>query len=230
MLQAIDGLMLAHVSLGAGAILAGVLAFAAPKGRPVHILAGRGFVVMMSLSSALGAILGLIKAEQFYITFHAGILALTLILSAWMAARDRSGQPRGAHLFLTGIALLNTVVLGFVGVKAQGAVGGTLMGFAAEDYFFLAGLSGLVVIMDASLLFRKAVSDRHRIARHLWRMGLGFFIAAGSAFTGPGAKAFPEWVQASGLLRLPEFITLALILFWLFFILFRREKAMKTPI
>lgn len=228
MLQAIDGLMLAHVALGTGAILAGVVAFAAPKGRPIHILAGRGFVVMMALSSALGAILGLIKADQFYITFHAGILALTLILSAWMAARDRSGRPGGAYLILTGIALINTVALGVVGVKALGATGGMLMGFAAEDYFFLAGLSGLVVITDASLLFRKTVSDRHRIARHLWRMGLGFFIAAGSAFTGPGAKAFPEVVQASGLLILPELITLALIVFWLIFTLVRREKAMKT--
>ena len=46
-------------------------------------------------------------------------------------------------------------------------------------------------------------------------MCIGFFIAAGSAFTGPGASAFPEAVRDSGILSLPELIIVLLMFLWL---------------
>jgi hypothetical protein len=46
-------------------------------------------------------------------------------------------------------------------------------------------------------------------------MCIGFFIAAGSAFTGPGAYAFLEVVQNSGILSLPELAIILFVLFWL---------------
>jgi hypothetical protein len=46
-------------------------------------------------------------------------------------------------------------------------------------------------------------------------MCIGFFIAAGSAFTGPGASVFPDAVRNSGVLSLPELTIMLLMLFWL---------------
>ena len=80
---------------------------------------------------------------------------------------------------------------------------------------------------DITLVFRKRMSDRRRIARHLWRMGLAFFIAVGSAFTGPGASVFPEALRASGMLALPEAVTAVLILFWLVRTVFHRPRLEK---
>jgi hypothetical protein len=59
-------------------------------------------------------------------------------------------------------------------------------------------------------------------------MCIGFFIAAGSAFTGPGASAFPEVVQRSGILSLPELTIVLLMLFWLWKTLRRRPALVAS--
>ena len=70
-----------HIALGTIAVAAGASALAVRKGAALHIRAGRIFACVMGLSSLLGAVLGLLQADTLYITFHAGILACTLIAS-----------------------------------------------------------------------------------------------------------------------------------------------------
>lgn len=223
----------AHIGSGALAIAAGAVALGARKGAAAHIGAGRMFAVAMILSSALGAVLGLVTLNAFYITFHAGVLGVTLILSSWLTARMRGARMNeanmggkimgGASLTVAIVNLLNVAGLIVAGLHAQSLPGGLLWGFHAADYFFLSGMAGIAALGDISLLLRKTLSDRHRIARHLWRMCLGFFIAAGSAFTGPGANVFPEAVRNSGVLSAPELIIFVLMLFWLARTLLRRS-------
>ena len=213
----------AHVGFGAIAIAAGALALGARKGAAIHIGAGRTFAVAMILSSALGAVLGLLKIDEFYITFHAGVLGVTLILGSWLTVRARGVRLSGVSLSVGVVNLLNLAALIVAGAYALSLPGGLLWGFHAINYFFLAGMAGIAALGDASLLLRKTLSDRHRVARHLWRMCLGFFIAAGSAFTGPGAKAFPESIRNSGILSAPELIIFALMVFWLARTLLRRS-------
>ncbi|MEM9619929.1 MAG: hypothetical protein AAF936_18395 [Pseudomonadota bacterium] len=215
----------AHIGSGALAVAAGALALGARKGAATHIGAGRMFAVAMIISSALGAVLGLIKVDEFFITFHAGVLSLTLILSSWLTARTREGRPGRASLAVGIVNFINAAGLIAAGVYAQSAPDGLLFGFHATDYFFLSGMAGVAALCDISILFRKTLSDHHRVARHLWRMCLGFFIAAGSAFTGPGAEAFPKAVRASGVLSAPELIIFVLMLFWLARTLLRRSTS-----
>lgn len=213
----------AHVGSGAIAIAAGAIALGVRKGAAIHIGAGRLFAVAMIISSALGAVLGLVRADEFYITFHAGVLGVTLILSSWLTARARGTRLGRASLAVGIVNALNAAGLIAAGAYASSLPNGLLLGFHAADYFFLSGMAGVAALGDVSLLFRKALSDRRRIARHLWRMCLGFFIAAGSAFTGPGAKAFPEAVRDSGVLSAPELIIFVLMVFWLVRTLLRRS-------
>ncbi|MEO1243463.1 MAG: hypothetical protein AAFX54_16255 [Pseudomonadota bacterium] len=213
----------AHIGSGAIAVMAGAVALGARKGAAIHIGAGRIFAVAMIISSAIGAVLGLIKMDEFFITFHAGVLSLTLILSSWLTARTRGPRLGGGSL-AAGIAnFLNAAGLIAAGAYALSAPDGLLLGFHATDYFFLSGMAGIAALGDISVLVRKTLSDRHRVARHLWRMCLGFFIAAGSAFTGPGAEAFPEAVRDSGVLSAPELTIFLLMLFWLARTLLRRS-------
>ena len=51
-------------------------------------------------------------------------------------------------------------------------------------------------------------------------MSFGFFIAAGSLFTGPGSKVFPELIRQTGILSAPEAIIALLMVFWLVRVLF----------
>lgn len=214
-----------HVALGSVAVIAGAVALLARKGEGAHKGAGRLFAVAMALVSAIGAALGLAKPETHFITFHAGVLGVTLIASGWLAARAGSRRPGAATSVFGAANLVNAAALVVAGLRAQDLPGGELYGFAAEDYFFLSGMAIIAAIGDASLIFRKSLSARHRIARHLWRMCTGFFIAAGSAFTGPGARAFPEAVRESGILALPELLILIALIFWLARTLWRGPPA-----
>ncbi|MEO1014612.1 MAG: hypothetical protein AAFX08_05430 [Pseudomonadota bacterium] len=203
-----------HVLSGAIAVAVGAVALTARKGATAHIVAGRVFVGAMTLSSVLGAALGLVRADDFLITTFAGVLAAYLVVSGWLAAQDRNVGRRSATGMLSLANFLNAAALfsiGYVALSGDGA----FRGFPAEDYFFLGGMAGIAVVGDAAWFLRKRISDRQRIARHLWRMCLGFFIAAGSAFTGPGQSAFPEAVRNSGLLSLPELIIFLALVFYL---------------
>ncbi len=214
--------LLAHVLLGTLAVVVGAIALGSRKGRKVHISAGRIFVFSMGLASVLGAILGALKFETFWITFHAGILGTTLVASGVLAIRIRTS---GARRLFIGVAVLNA--LNAIGLFAGGWYATTqpnsrLYGFAAEDYFFLFGMAVIAFVGDLKLILGTQISKRHRISQHLIRMCIGFIIAAGSAFTGPGASAFPEAVQNSGILSLPELTIILLMLFWLW-------KTLKKP-
>jgi hypothetical protein len=211
-----------HIATGTIAVLAGAIALAARKGHSVHIWSGRVFAVSMILSSIIGAGLGLFKADQFYITFHAGILSVTLIGSSLLTLRAPRGN--GVHVAINSANFLNVIALVAIGSHALAQPGGIAFGFPADDYFFLAAMAFMAAACDVSLIWRKPLGNPHRIARHLWRMCFGFFIAAGSAFTGPGASAFPEMIRNSGILSLPELVIFLSMLFWLVWTL-RRKPA-----
>ena len=217
--------LLVHVVIGTLAVMAGAVALAVRKGARSHIWAGRIFAVTMGWASAIGAVLGIVEFTDFYITFHAGILGVTLILSGWMTARARSGRLGSVSVGVGVLNALNTAGLVAASAYAASTSESTLFGFHASDYLFLGLMTAVALIGDVSLIFRKALSEKHRIARHLWRMGLGFFIAAGSAFTGPGAVVFSEAVRNSGLLALPELIIIILVVFWLLRTLLAKPKA-----
>lgn len=206
---------LAHVALGAAAVIVGALALASRKGQKVHIGAGRLFVIGMGLSSLLGAVLGAVKFETFWITVHAGILGATLVASGVLVARMRAPRPAGVFKAVAIVNFLNAVALFAAGFHATALPDTRLFGFAAADYFFLFGMAAIVSVADMRVVFGAQISNRHRIAQHLLRMCIGFFIAAGSAFTGPGAAAFPEALRDSGLLSLPELIIVLSMLFFL---------------
>jgi len=208
-------LTLVHVLTGTVAIAAGAVALIARKGAAIHVKGGTVFVVTMGLSSLLGAVLGLMDPANFYITFHAGVLGVTLIASSWLSVRAREGCLGWLNTAVSTANLLNGASLLTLGVLATQADSGRMFGFAASSYFFLFAMTAIAAAGDVSLLFRNALSRAHRIARHLWRMCLSFFIAAGSAFTGPGAEIFPDAIRESGILSLPELLIILALLFWL---------------
>lgn len=208
-------LTLLHIASGALAVLAGALAIGVRKGGRIHVGAGRWFVQLMVLSSLSGAVIGLIRFEDFFITFFAGLLGAYLVLSGWLTAQSSSGPAKRAELGMCVVNAMTFLSLTGLGALALNRADGAMFGFAGENYLFLAGMSGIALVGDISRIVRGSISRKHQIARHLWRMLLGFFIAAGSAFTGPGASAFPEPVQASGLLALPELLILLLMIFYL---------------
>ncbi len=204
-----------HVLLGIAAILAGCIALYAKKGQVTHIKFGHTFTGTMVFSSAIGGVLGLLKFSAFFITTLAGILSITLVLSGVLAVqRGKANTPRQERRIAT-LNGLNFLVIFSSGIFATQSLNGILFGFHAEDYFFLSAMAAIALCGDLRYFSSKTLTHANRLIRHLWRMCLGLFIAVGSAFTGPGMNAFPETIQNSGLLPLPEFIILIVMIFWL---------------
>jgi uncharacterized membrane protein len=207
--------LFAHVALGTLAVVVGAIALGARKGRKVHVNAGRVFVISMGLASVLGAVLGALKYETFWITFHAGVLGATLVTSGVLAVRIRRAGAKKLFTAVAAVNALNAAALFSAGWYATTLPGAQLFGFAAGDYFFLFGMAAIACGGDVRMVVGTQITNRQRIAQHLVRMCIGFFIAAGSAFTGPGASAFPDAVRDSGVLSLPELTIVLLMLFWL---------------
>lgn len=206
---------LLHLLSGTVAVLAGAVALCVTKGRASHRLAGRVFGCSMLMTAGLGALLGLLKYEQLLITFYAGGLACYLVASGWLTVRPSAAIPGWREASMTTLAAAITVGLLLTGALALRSESGSAYGFPAEDYFLLAIMAGIGVVGDFRLHRRGGLVGNERLARHLWRMCLGLFIAAGSLFTGPGARAFPAELRESGLLALPELLVALMLLYWL---------------
>jgi hypothetical protein len=117
-----------------------------------------------------------------------GFLTVYLIGTAWLTARRRDGETSrfdwvvlliplaiGSFLWMNGIKVLRS------GASSQGGVPVGMM-------FFMGSVCLLAAAGDVRMLVRGGVAGAKRIARHLWRMCFGLFIASGSFFLGPSNR------------------------------------------
>lgn len=221
-------LMMLHVGTGTIAVLSGFTALLAPKGRPVHRAAGHVFFVSMLTSAAAGAWIAFYIPQQF-IAFLAGVLTFYLTATAWLTVRRAEGRVGVPEMILFLAIIATGAGLIGLGLEAMASETGRVRGYAAADYFFLGGVAVLASVLDAAMLVRRGLSGRQRIARHLWRMAFALFIAAGSLFEGPGAKAFPELIRQSGVLAWPTPLILLVMTVWLIRVLFTRWYGKHQP-
>jgi hypothetical protein len=85
----------------------------------------------------------------------------------------------------------------------------------------------LAGLLDLNAILRSPLSGKQRIARHLWRMCVAFFIATGSFFLGQ-QDALPQAVRGSPLLFVPAFAPILVMLFWLVRIRFAKAIGRLT--
>lgn len=84
----------------------------------------------------------------------------------------------------------------------------------AAIYFIFTSLAVLGVVTDARVLLKKGIMGKQRILRHLWRMCVPLYVAASSFFSGQ-QQVFPEALQGTFYLSIPEYSVLLLLFFWL---------------
>ncbi|MDN3546652.1 MAG: hypothetical protein ACK4S6_14000 [Roseateles asaccharophilus] len=200
----LNALSWAHLLTGTLAVCSGFTALLAPKGRRVHRLAGCLFVPSMVLMALSGSLMALLKPMP--IASMAGLATLYLVLSAWLTVHPRGQNPRWIRLLCLAAAAIALACM---------ALGLMRTGTQAVPYYFFGVLVALAGALDLRQLIKGPAQGRHRLARHLWRMCLALFIAAGSLFTGPGAVIFPAAWRNSGWMSLPENLTLLIMLAWL---------------
>jgi cytochrome bd-type quinol oxidase subunit 2 len=185
----------------------------ARKGGSLHAKAGTAFFLSMLAMAGTGSIIALLMPERG--TATVGVLTCYLVATSWMAARRRdaaAGRLEAAGLLVALACAAAFLIIGWLCLQEPD---GKLDRMPAAIHFPFAALALLGAALDLNFILKRRLSNPQRVARHLWRMGTAFLIAAFSFFIGQQAN-MPEFVQGSPLLFAPPLAVLATMLFWIF--------------
>jgi hypothetical protein len=207
-------ILVLHIAGGGIGILSGAATLLARKGSLLHRRAGTVFFVSMLVAYAIGAGVAPFLRDGQRPNFIAGIMALYLLITGWLAARRRT-VPVGwveksglaAALLVAGAGFL------FMHMAANSPTG-TIDGSPPQAFYVFAISGSFAAAGDLNVILRGGLAGVPRIARHLWRLCFSLFIASGSFFLGQ-QQVMPHWMQGSPLLYLPTFAPLAAMFYWL---------------
>ena len=201
-----------HIGGGTVGLVSGAAALAFRKGSRLHRLAGNVFFVSMLIMSAIGA--GVSPFLLSPLDAIMGVFTFYLVATAWMTVRREAGSV-GRFETVAFVAALSaaSAALAF-GVLAANGPKGVLGGYPATAYYVLAAIVALAAASDLRMILRGGISGARRIARHLGRMCLALFIAAGSLFLGQ-PQVFPASLRGTGVLYVPVVLVIVLTIFWM---------------
>jgi uncharacterized membrane protein len=179
-------MLVAHICAGVVGLLSGTAALIFRKGSRRHVLAGKIFVISM-LTMAVGAVyLGIVKNQPSNVS--GGIITFYLIGTGWLTARRREGETSRMDWVALGIPLALGTLTWVNGIQVLRSGATSQDGVPVGMSFFMGTICLLAGVGDVRMLMHGGVFGVTRIARHLWRMCFGLFIAAGSFFMGPSNR------------------------------------------
>jgi hypothetical protein len=210
------------------------------KGSPRHALAGKIFVASM-LTMAVGAVyLAIVRHQPNNIV--GGTLTFYLIGTAWLAAKRRDGETSRFDWIVLLIPLTLGILTWMNGLKVVRSGASSQDGVPVGMTFFMGSVMLLAAAGDVRMLVRGGVFGAKRIARHLWRMCFGLFIAAGSFFLGPSNRPLrllatvglgqhlSRALFSTSLYLILSILPLILLIFWLVRVRFKNAyNGKSTP-
>jgi uncharacterized membrane protein len=224
-----------HICGGTVGLLSGTAALSFRKGSPRHALAGKIFVASMLAMGAGAVYLAIVKNQPNNI--GGGIFTFYLILTAWLTARRADGETSKFDWAVVLIPLTLGTLTWINGIRVVRSGASSQDGVPVGMMFFMGSVILLAAAGDIRMLTCGGVFGTKRIARHLWRMCFGLFIAAGSFFLGPSnrplrllsnvglGRLLPRALFSTNLYLVLTILPLVLLIFWL--IRVRFTKAYK---
>jgi hypothetical protein len=179
-------ILVAHICAGTLGLLSGTAAMSFRKGSRRHVLSGRVFVASMLTMGVVAVYLAITRHQPNNI--GGGILTVYLIGTAWLTARRRDGETSRFDWIVLLIPLALGILTWMNGLKVVRSGASSQDGVPVGMSFFMGSVMLLAAAGDVRMLVRGGVFGAKRIARHLWRMCFGLFIAAGSFFLGPSNR------------------------------------------
>jgi hypothetical protein len=217
--------LIIHICGGTLGLLSGTAAMTFRKGSPRHLLAGKVFVASMLTMGVFAVYLAVTRHQPNNI--GGGILTVYLIATAWLTARRRDGETNRLDWLLFLIPLALGILTWMNGIQVVRSGASSQDGVPVGMSFFMGSVMLLAAAGDVRMLVRGGVSGTKRIARHLWRMCFGLFIASGSFFLGPSnrplrllstvgiGKYLPPALFSTTLYLILTLLPLILLIFWL---------------
>ena len=210
-----------HVAMGVAAFAAGLVAITSRKGGNWHRRSGQVFVFSMIAVGLTAVVIAVIEGKN---DVAAGGLAAYLIFTAWTTIRPLPAAGRGTDIALMALALLFAAGTFQNAFAALGRPGNHLNGVPAGIFFFLGTVVLLAAIGDFRMILAGGVQGTRRIARHLWRMCFGLFIATGSfAAQLVMMKFMPQQLRSLPVILLISAGPLAVLLYWMWRVRVKRN-------
>lgn len=206
-----------HVATGIVALAAGFIAVAVRKGGRGHRRSGIIFVYAMIATGLSAAGVALYEGKT-----AGGVVIVYFVFTAWTAVKPLSRGGRAVDLaFLVMAAAL--AAEGYArGYTALGRPGNQIGGVPAGMMFFMSTILLLGALGDARMIRAGGLRGTRRLARHLWRMCFGLFIASGSFFLGQ-MQVIPEPVRILPLLLALGVSPLLILLYWMWRVRIRQS-------
>ena len=210
---AAGALLVLHIGGGSLGIIYGAVAMIAKKGGPLHRVAGRVFAVAMLTMTAAAAISAPFLPDR--LTGMMGVFTFYLTATAWLAVWRRPGRTGWLETALAAYGFVTAALFGWMVMIGLASPRGLVDGEQPYELAIVGGaLAAMAAALDIWTLRRGGLVGVPRPARHVWRVSLALFIAAGSFCLGQ-QKVMPEVIRGSVWLNLPPFATLAAMAFWL---------------
>lgn len=209
--SALDVVRVVHISMGLTGLASGAASMTFRKGSARHRHAGNVFFGSMLLMSSTGAFIAAVFRPNMG-NVMGGLLTFYLVLTAWLTVRRR---PRETGRLDVAAALLGlgTAAAGMCwGVAALTSPTHRFDGYPPALYFIFGGVALLATAFDVRSIARGGLAGAARTTRHLLRMCGGMFMATTSFFIGQ-ARHFPAPVRESGVLKVPVFLVIAVLLY-----------------
>lgn len=208
-----------HVSMGVIGLASGTVAAAARKGGAWHRRSGIVFVWSMIAMALSGVVIALYEGAT---TVVAGALTAYLVLTAYLALKEPRSRLVDLGLMILAFGFAATeyyygfIVYGMPGHKSEGVPAGMI--------FFMGTVVLFAAIGDARMIHAGGVHGTRRIARHLWRMCFGLFIALGS-FTAQLVKMpfIPPALRSLTVILIISTAPLILLLYWMWKVRLRKN-------
>ena len=212
-----------HIGGASLALIAGPVALFARKGARVHRVAGKVFFVAMLTMSGIAAVVAPLLPDRFSALM--GVFTFYLTATAWVVVWRRPSST-GPLERVAGVVALLVAATAFAFARAADKLPGAMLdGQPAQLGYALTVVALIAAASDFSVIRRGGLAGPPRIARHLWRMCLALFIAAGSFAGQPMAQ--PQAVRGSPWLFMPALAVLVLMVFWLVRIRFTGRAAAR---
>ena len=210
-----------HVGMGLVALAAGFVAIAVRKGSKGHRRSGLVFVYTMIATSITAAGITVYQGDP---TLTAGVLTAYLIFTAYTAV---SPLPAGIRRMDMGLAVLAFIIAASTysgAFTALGRPGNQIDGVPAGMMFFLGTVVLLAAIGDVRMIRAGGIQGTRRLARHLWRMCFGLFIANGSFVAQLAMMKFlPEGARSVPMILILAATPLVVLLYWMWRVRLRQN-------
>ena len=214
-----------HVGMGLTALAAGFIAITARKGGKWHRRSGTVFVYTMIATGITAAGISLFEGKS---TFTGGVLTAYLVFTGYTAVKPPPGDRRRMEIGLAVLAFMLAAWTYTGAFTALGRPGNQIGGVPAGMLFFMGTIILLAAIGDVRVIRDGGIQGARRLARHLWRMCFGLFIASGSFFLGQ-MKVIPEPIRIVPLLVVLAISPLVVLLYWMWRVRLRRNlRGMMT--